>query len=245
VPRHTQRNITNAVIPGGDLELLSAAVHSVAGARLEWRTDAAVRAELAHLVGAADRLRILTPVMHHEMVSEIRWTSSEVEASRDGIDIETLGLSASDRAGLELCRDWSSLQLLSEMGLGRNLEKMSAKHVNSAPAIGLITIPGTGAAQHFHAGRAVQRMWLMAAKIGIAVHPMTALPYFFARLLRGGGQGFPQWAVTELRTLRSRFELCFQPIPGAAEVFLFRIGVAGGIVKGSLRRPVEEVLQFR
>jgi hypothetical protein len=53
-------------------------------------------------------------------------------------------------------------------------------------------------------------MWLTASKIGIAVHPMTALIYFFARLVRGGGEGLTQAAVTEFGSLRSRFGDLFQ-----------------------------------
>jgi len=244
--RHTQRNMgKQQPVAAADLEQLSAAVRSVDGADIQWHTDGAILKEVARLVGAADRIRILNRALHREMFSEIRWTASEAEAHRDGIDIETLGLSPSDRAGLELCRDWSSLELLSAIGGGRNLEKMSAKQMNDAAAVGRITVAGSGADDYFRGGRAVQRMWLTAAGMGIAVHPMTALTYFFARLGRGGGEGFSQSEIAELEQLRSRFGAMFQIMPSATDALLFRIGFADGAMKRSLRRPIHDVFCSR
>jgi hypothetical protein len=202
-------------------------------------------AEIGRLVGAAERIRMLNSITHRQMFEEIRWTPSEAALQADGIDIETLGLSASDRAGIDLCRDWSSLELLSAIGGGRNLEQLSERQINGAAAVGLITMDGSSSSNYFTVGRSVQRMWLTASRMGIAIHPMTALIYFFARVLRGGGEGLPEAAASELRSLRPRFEALFQARPMAAEALLFRIGFAEASVKRSLRRAVSDVLCLR
>ena len=62
-----------------DLRELTEAVESVPGARVEWHVNAAGLEEIAQLVGAGDRIRILHPVCHREMITEIRWTSAEAE----------------------------------------------------------------------------------------------------------------------------------------------------------------------
>jgi nitroreductase len=243
--RQTQRSLSNErPVAAADIQRLSAAVESIPGAQVQWLTDPRTLHELGPLIGAGDRLRILHPVCHREMLSEIRWSAAQVEEQRDGIDVETLGLTPSDRAGMELCRDWAALQLVAKLEGGHNLEKMSAKQINTAAAVGLITVQGFRAVDYFAAGRAVQRMWLTATELGIGVHPMTALVYFFARVLRGRGHGFDPKTNAEFRRLRSRFEALFQTSDGGAEVFLFRIGHAEGGGKRSLRRPVSEVLRF-
>jgi hypothetical protein len=243
--RETQRNFNlEQRVATNDLELLAAAVDSVPGVRLQWQTDRAVLEDIASLVGAADRIRLLNPVTHREMFSEIRWSASEAALERDGIDIETLGLSPSDRAGLDLCRNWSSLEILSQMNCGRGLGRMAERQIKSAAAVGLISVSNFRSVDYFNAGRAVQRMWLTAGRIRIAVHPMTALIYFFARLVRGGS-GFSGSATAELHDLRSRFATTFQVTPWATEVFLFRIGFGYGVTKHSLRRPVNDVLSYR
>lgn len=122
---------------------------------------------------------------------------------------------------------------------------MSEKQVESAAALGLISVAGFHPVDYFSAGRAVQRMWLAAGNLGIAIHPMTALVYFSARLVRGSGCGLTSSAISELQELRSRFATHFQLTPWATEVFLFRIGAADGTPKRSLRRPIEDVLHYR
>jgi hypothetical protein len=85
-------------------------------------------------------------------------------------------------------------------------------------------------------------MWLAASERNIAVHPMTALPYFFARLMRGGGAGFEPYMIEQLRSLRARYEGLFQLTFSVAEVLLFRVGFCDTTTKRSLRRPVDDVL---
>ena len=125
-------------------DTLTAAVRSIAEADVQWLTEDAELAEIGELLGAADRLRMLNPVTHREMFRELRWTRDEAESTRDGIDVATLGLSISDCTGLELCRDWPSLDLVRAWRGGRNLEKMSQKYVAAASAVGLITLPVPG-----------------------------------------------------------------------------------------------------
>jgi hypothetical protein len=241
--RHTQRGMgRRRLLTEPDLISLTEAVHSVAETSVQWITGGEVLEELGKLAGAADRLRTLNPRTHREMFNEIRWNSSEAESSRDGIDVETLGLSPSDRAGIELCRDWSTLELIHELRGGCNLEKISRKQMAAAAGVGLITMPRSAPVDYFNGGRALERMWLVATERNIAVHPMATLPYFFARLIRGSGCGFDQRTIEELSGLRARYEAIFPLAPSSAEILLFRVGFADTTGRRSLRRSVDEVL---
>jgi molybdopterin/thiamine biosynthesis adenylyltransferase/nitroreductase len=243
--RHTQRCLgRHRLLADGDLTSLTEAVCSVSGANVQWVTDEGAIGELGKLSGAGDRLRILNQRMHKEMFREIRWSDSETEGSRDGIDIETLGLSQSDRAGLELCRDWSALELVHELRGGFNLEKISRKQMEASAAVGLITMPRSTSVDYFHGGRALQRMWLAATERGIGIHPIATLPYFFARMIRGCGSDLDEWTMEELFNLRPRYEAMFELAPMSAEVLLFRAGFATDTGRCSLRRSVDEVLTF-
>jgi molybdopterin/thiamine biosynthesis adenylyltransferase/nitroreductase len=241
--RHTHRGLgRNRALTQDDLTCLTEAARSVDGASVQWVTNEQDLNELGRLVGAGDRLRILNQRMHRELFSELRWNAAEAESKRDGIDIEALELAPSDRAGLELCRDWSTLSLVHELHGGRNLEKLSQKQVRAAAVVGLVTMPGVAAGDFFRGGRALQRMWLAATERNISVHPMTALPYLFARLIRGTGDEFDQYTMEELHGLRARYQTLFQLTPLTGEVLLFRTGFADTIAKRSRRRPVEDVL---
>jgi hypothetical protein len=93
----------------------------------------------------------------------------------------------------------------------------------------------------FSAGRALQRLWLVATERSLAIHPMTALPYLFARLIRGG-EGLDEQTIMELHRVRPIYERLFGVTPSTAEVLLFRVGRVETVDKSSLRRPLDDVL---
>jgi hypothetical protein len=86
----------------------------VEGVGLHLVTERTPIEDLAALIGHGDRLRILDPGLSREMFAELRWTRAEAEASGDGLDVDSLALSATDRAGLELCRNPEALALVAE-----------------------------------------------------------------------------------------------------------------------------------
>src|SRR5215469_6785254 len=107
------------------------------------------------------------------MMHELRWSKSEAKESRDGLDLETLELSPSDRAALLVCRDWSALDLVRQWRGGRALEKMARRSIEAASCMALIAMPGHPPRDNFHGGRAMQRTWLTATRLHIAFQPVT------------------------------------------------------------------------
>jgi hypothetical protein len=217
-------------------------VAQIAGARLQLLVQGEGLTRIGEIVGKGDRLRFLSEAMHREMMRELRWTPEEVEATRDGVDVATLELSAADRAGLGVLSCWPVLAHLRHAGAGRALEQPARRAIAAACAVGLLTIEGTGPASFFLGGRAVQRLWLTATARRIAFHPLTALPYLFARLERGNGEGLTGEEQEMLAALRADYLELFEVPPGHAEIMLFRLADAGPPRARSLRRNLDEVL---
>jgi molybdopterin/thiamine biosynthesis adenylyltransferase len=226
------------------IESLSTAVSSIPGARLQLLQTSEAFQEIGSTLGTGDRVRFLNQRLHTEMMSEIRWTREETEQTCDGIDIETLELSPADRAGVALCRSWPAMQLVRRIGGGFALEKMSRKAVAASSAVGLITMPSASSRDFFLGGRALQRAWLTATEKGIAFQPMSSLPYLFARLVRGGGEGIPEQQAEELRKLRLRYESVFELGPESSEILLFRLAYADAASARALRRSVADMLSL-
>ena len=179
------------------------------------------------------------------MMSEVRWTPEEAFEKRDGLSVESLELSASDLAGLRMCRDRTSLDFIRALKGGNGLKKMSMKSVASASAVGLITMPEVSRLNFLQGGRAFERAWLFASGIKISFHPMTALPYMFLRMNHGKGQGLaPEWQE-ELVLLRTKYEKLFSLKGNEAEIMLFRISCAEPSETRSLRRNVHEILTIK
>jgi N-acetylglutamate synthase-like GNAT family acetyltransferase len=240
-----RRCVQRQTVSPAKLNELTGAVRSVPGADLQWLTEPAELERIGDLIAAGDRLRTLHPTLHSEMFKEIRWDRQEVESRRDGLDVETLGLSEPDLAGLRMCRLWPPLQLLKDLGLGRKLESLSRDSIRAASAVGLITMQQSRPVDYFNGGRALQRMWLSATQRNIAVHPVTTLPYFFALIERGTGQQLDNETIAAFRGLRTPYKSLFAFSFGAAEVFLFRIFPGAEAERRSLRRRVQDVLHFQ
>lgn len=243
VSRVTNRQVgTREPMPASDVRLFEQLASSLR-ARLSLVTDDERLAAVGEVLGAGDRLRLLSPVMHREMMSELRWSRADVLRTRDGLDIRSLDLDDSDRAGLEVMASWQVMELVGRFGGGRGLAKLAKKSVAGASAVGLLSMPRARPLDFFHGGRVLQRVWLEASARGYALQPMTALLYMFARLVRGGGEGFRDDERAELTTLRARHEELF-PEAGAGELMLFRVIRGGPPRVRSLRRRVHQVLRF-
>jgi hypothetical protein len=113
--RHTNRQYsTRTRLRPEQLDALCAAVYSIPGARVELIQSDDRLEEIGRLLRAGDRLRLLHQQLRRELMQEIRWSSAEAEATRDGIAVETMALSPRDLAGLRLCRHWPSLAILKQ-----------------------------------------------------------------------------------------------------------------------------------
>jgi nitroreductase len=223
----------------------TAGLHAALGepaAELQILTGADHLDEIGLILGAGDRFRFLCETLHREMMGEMRWSSEQARQTGDGIDIATLDLREVDEAGLRLLSSWPVVRFLRSLGMGGALEDLSKRAVDSASAVALITYAGTSPAACFMGGRAMERVWLTATALGLAVQPMSSLPYLFARLERGAG--FDPRERDTLHELRERYSRVFRVGSDTAELLLFRIGKADPPTARSLRRPLEAVLSF-
>jgi molybdopterin/thiamine biosynthesis adenylyltransferase/nitroreductase len=242
--RHTNRRVTApAPLPPGTLAELAAAFDAFPGCRLHVVRDPTAVAELADITARAERIRMLLPAGHRDLVREVRWTPEEARQTRDGIDLATLDLTAAESAGLRMLREPGVARLLRKWKRGRALEKLSRRAIGAAPAVGLVTAPGAAAHDHFVAGRAIQRGWLTASKLALAVQPHTAALYLFARAFGSGAADFDAETLLELSELNARFDAVVGVHPNA--VFLFRIFPACEPPGRSLRRPVSLTIRRR
>jgi hypothetical protein len=227
------------------LHQLQQITQTVPGARLTFLTSESELDELATIAAAIERMRMLNRAGHHDFLHEIRWTPAEARATGDGIDVATLDLNATERAGLSVARAWPVVAAVKHWGGGGAFERLTRKTIDAASCVGLLTMPTWSVDAFFDAGRAMQRFWLTATQHRIAVQPVATATFLFARLLHAEGAGLDQATIEELQELRRRFVDLF-PIVAAqrGEIMLVRLAIAGDPKTVAQRRPVEQVLTF-
>jgi tRNA A37 threonylcarbamoyladenosine dehydratase len=197
--------------------------------------------EIGKILGAVDRFCFTSTKIHHELMEGFRWTPEEVKTTRDGLDIATLELSATDVVGMRLVSNWKAMKMVGAVGGGRVLEKVSKKAVAAASAVGLITVEGTNPEAFFQGGRAMQRVWLTASAMGLGIQPLTVFPYLYARVERGAGDGFSKGEQQKLKNIRDRYLNLFKVNQSQSEPLLFRISKVDPPSARSLRRNIGDV----
>jgi len=244
--RHTNRNpAPKSPVEISKLEELKTLAESIPGARLKWFTDDADLKGLGEIIGACDRIRLLNKEAHHDFVHhEMRWTTEDAERTLDGIDIKTLGLTNSQLAALGVIKNKNVVHTINQLGGGKALDMLAKRTIASASALCLITLPKHNLESFFEGGRAMERFWLGATNLGIAVHPVISPLYIFPRVFLGNGEGLTADNVEELKTLREKFIAITGVEEGLAEVFLAKIAIAPEPELKSHRLPVEKTLIF-
>jgi molybdopterin/thiamine biosynthesis adenylyltransferase/nitroreductase len=210
------------------------------GAKLQLCNERQVLDGLTQVLTDAERLRMLCPVLHAELMQSLRWTLAEAEQTRDGMPVESYATSPADVAILQLARSPQVARLLRDVGGGTGLAATVAPTIASSAAVGLLTIPGTDPAAFVRGGRAMQQMWLTASALGLALHPINTLVAMFARVERHAGAGLDPQEVAAVVELRERFSQFFTVSMSDAEVLLFRLSYTDGAPERSMRRDIDD-----
>jgi nitroreductase len=106
----------------------------------------------------------------------------------------------------------------------------------------MITLPKFQLLDFFEGGRAMERFWLAATNLGLAVHPLISPFYLFPRITHGNGEGLDEESVKELTALRKEFTSLTNLEESQAEVFLTKIAIAEEPTIKTYRLPLEDVL---
>jgi tRNA A37 threonylcarbamoyladenosine dehydratase len=242
-PRLTNRMLgSRKKIGDASLEKIKKAAEAVNNARLHFLETESELEDAAELLGELEKIRLLEPTGHKDFVSELRWSKEENDIKRDGIDLRTLDLTASEKVGLEVAKDPQVIEMLRHWGGGGAFKKLTRKSVEAAGAIGVLTMKRSDLNNDFlEGGRALERAWLMATAEGIAFQPMAASVFVFGRLLYGGGVGLEKNSRSMLEQLRGRYEKLFDIRNEERELFIFRLSSADEPEIKSLRKPLHEL----
>jgi len=244
--RHTNRNIRlRQMIEPTVYHDLKSVTETIPLAQIQFVDSEAGLIELQEIIASADRIRLLHPQCHNDLFkNEIRWTEKENLEKRDGVDIATIDITAGEFAGFKLAKDSDTIRHLRDWDKGTAFRKMTNKVVQSASAIGFITMPNYNKENFINGGRAWQRMWLSATEKKIGVQPLLVPLMFFIRHIHGEGVGMPVIMNEEIGLLRERFKKVFSVNDNSAEVFLFRLCIADIPKTQSLRLPIDRTLEF-
>lgn len=242
--RCTNRKTTiNEPLAPEIIRQLQAVAESVEHIKCSFITDKESLRSLGEIISAGDRIRIMHPQGHYDFFNrEIRYSAEEVQEKKTGMDIATLELAPQAALALDIIRNDEGIQVLRDINGLQALKSVSvASAVNSA-AMGFIETTSSTPVDLINGGRAMQRQWLAATKLGYAYHPMVVPLYLFYRLTAGHGEGLTEREINEVQQMRLRFIELFPGEENRGEILLFRVFKAENITTRSPRLGLDEIL---
>lgn len=188
----------------------------------------------ATILAATDRIRFLTPRLHREMISEMRWPGDQPADS--GIDVRGLELDPGDFAVMEILRRPDVMTLLGQWDAGEALGDDVAQRVKATSAVAVITTTGEQLIDYARGGAAAEAVWIIAQQHGLAVHPVS--PVFLHAVHRHELAEMSPAFTAELIELQSQFTQLAGMRPDESLVLILRMAHAGPASTRSRRRPL-------
>jgi molybdopterin/thiamine biosynthesis adenylyltransferase len=215
-------------------ELTAAARREGALLRVLTARDDIARA--ATILAASDRTRYLTPRLHQDMVSELRWPGDRNPDT--GIDVLSLELDAGEFAVLDILRRPDVMAHLADWNAGSALGEDTRDRILASSALAVISVPGQALRDYAKGGAAVELVWIIAQQRKLSVQPVS--PVF---LYAHDGAEIDQLSTTfadELAQLQREFRnLAGVPAEESiALVLRFAVGPAASVKS---RRSIDRV----
>ncbi|MBW4079020.1 MAG: Rv1355c family protein [Acidobacteria bacterium] len=227
-----------AVLDPSQLDQMTRAVEKE-GARLRVVSDRERIVALSAMLGDADRMRFLIPEIHQEMMREVRWPG--VDSLEEGLDVRTLEMDPGSLGMMQLLGRADVAAELSDWRAGRALGLRTQAAVNSSSGVMVVTVPHSEPQWYVRAGAAMERLWLLGERFGLAMQPVSPL-YLFAtndeEMIELGGER----RVTELNDHAERFRDVFNIADTEALAMVFRVFQAEAPSVHSIRLPLEHSL---
>jgi len=195
--------------------------------------------DLAAQIGDADRLRFLIPSVHRDMMGELRWPG--VHDLSDGLDVRTLEMDPATLGFMQILQRRDVLDELDAVKAGKVLGLRTQGSILSSSGLCVVTVRRSEPEWFVRAGAAVERLWLLGERLGIAMQPVSPL-YLFALddedLITLGGER----RLNELSAHRDRFRASWQLDDGETMAMVFRLFHAPAPSVHSIRRSLGDVL---
>lgn len=232
--RETNRHHGKQVAPPDDVVERLRAAAGGEGARLHLLTEPNDVVEAAAILAESDRIRYLTPRLHAEMISEVRFPGDPSQDS--GIDVRSLELIPADLVKLDVLRRPEVMAYLHDWGEGTALGADSRDRILASSCVAVVSTDGQALTDYARSGSAVEAVWIVAQQCGLAVQPISPV-FLYAHDCGDLEELSPSYA-DDLARLRNEFRELSAIEPEESLALVLRFADAPATSVRSQRRAV-------
>lgn len=243
IPKRVSNRKAYRVVPleNEQREALFSSVRNISGVKFYLIEDKEAIKQLALVGSTNERIMLEARQVHDFFFDHLNWTEKEELEKRYGFYIKTLELPPPIVIAFKLFKHWPVMRFLNLIGFTKLVEKGNADLYATASAFGIIAIDNAQPKNFVLAGRATQRIWLMATKLGLGFQPLTGILFFMQKISGAEDKDFSQKHVELIKsryeTVRSTFKL-----EQGTVAMMFRIGTADPPSARSNRLPFEKFI---
>lgn len=238
--RDTNRHLGNGkLIPHKMIQQLQNLVTQTnSNLKLDTISDNQSKSDAAKALGKADLVRTKNLPLLKQMLTEFRWTKNETETTLDGLDIRTMELPGNVGKMLQLLSKFASF---AKNIPDTALEKQAWPLLKASSHLCILSLKSKPNPQaFFDAGYTMQRLWLEATNLSLAIHPWTVLTFFVIRARYFKGSAFSKSEETTLLAADKDIRHVFDLDSSFTPVFIFRLSYADPPSARSLRYPWQQ-----
>ena len=222
LPEHKGMLLSSAKDAGGELRLVE---------------DAEVMKVLSTALSLNEQLLMENRELHDFLFGMIRWTKEE-EKQASGLYVKTMEFPVPVQLLLKfVVVHWKATTFLNKIGLSKAIPKQSSALYTASSAFGAICIRDISDRSFIEGGRALQRVWLTATKLGLSLQPVTALPYLMQRIESRDTRSLSHEHISLIQKAYSYIHTAFV-LKGEEKIaLLFRIGYGDKPTATSMKHP--------
>jgi nitroreductase len=192
--------------------------------QIQWTEEETNKSQLGIAVAANEIVMLEHKELHDFFYNDIRWTRKSERAQKMGLYLHTMELAFPQLVIFKLLQYWPAAKILNKIGIAKFIASQNAKLYSSASAIAIIAVSDKDE-EFVTAGRIMQRLWLKAAGLGLAVHPVTGIVYLAQRVMHNESASLSTEHVAVIKKAYENIVSIFS-IQDKVIAMLFRIGSA-------------------
>jgi len=157
---------------------------------------------VATLSSINERVVLENRAMRDFFFKHITWTNAEDE-EHPGFFVDTLELASHQRFVFQLYSRWPLARAFNAIGLSRVIANENAVIYRSSSVIVAFVINDTSLEYYLRAGIALQRFWLTACSLSLAVQPLAGIPFLSGYVSATGG---PALTVSHREMIKTAYD---------------------------------------
>lgn len=178
--------------------------------------------------------------LHRFLFEHLTWTKDQ-DNKNPGFYIGTLELPPPARFLFKFFQSWTVVSGLNKIGFSEFIKKGNQDIYQRSSAMGVLMTAGKSDMDYIRIGRALQRVWLMATKIGLAFQPLTGVLFFMQAIEGGASERFTADQIVQVQKHYKEVQEIFG-VDRENMPIMFRIGYGDEPSAKTSRSPLEKFI---